>query len=105
MECKSDNKTNYRCHPAVLIETLWNVNNIEKDVSQVELFSINRNIMECKYTAFSFCRRVVSVLIETLWNVNPFAWKKGEDCDDVLIETLWNVNSIASSAVSIATTY
>ena len=44
------------------------------------------------------------VLIETLWNVKLHKSVSSSVNFNVLIETLWNVKSIASSAVSIATT-
>ena len=53
----------------VLIETYWNVNVCLSTAKQYES-SINRNILECK---FSFSIRIycsLTVLIETYWNVN-----------------------------------
>ena len=76
---------------SVLIETLWNVKNIEISAYPAP-FSINRNIMECKDAKFCTGQdRCPKVLIETLWNVKIFAF--GYFCHQafVLIETLWNV--------------
>ena len=82
--------------------------------SRDSAFSINRNIVECKYeqTAFliRFCERINRnivecksngtdnangdncVLIETLWNVNYSRATLDYGDYTVLIETLWNVN-------------
>ena len=54
--------------------------------------SINRNIVECKYTVIEIIEINATVLIETLWNVN-YIRKAAEVIQGfVLIETLWNVN-------------
>ena len=55
----------------VLIETLWNVKEMEA--------LINR------------CANIV--LIETLWNVKTETTEPPASGEDVLIETLWNVKS------------
>ena len=65
----------------VLIETSWNVKNSETEL--VEFLK--------------------EVLIETSWNVKNSETELVEFLKEVLIETSWNVKSIASSAVSIAT--
>ena len=77
---------------AVLIETLWNVNMRASFVSYHSL-SINRNIVECKYTLYRSVGGVHCVLIETLWNVNKDFEQFKKFNEQVLIETLWNVNT------------
>ena len=57
----------------VLIETLWNVNNLA-------------------ISAFTVLHQV---LIETLWNVNYSGKEEAGNSRKVLIETLWNVNMIS----------
>ena len=76
---------------SVLIETLWNVNSDEHRENMAAR-SINRNIVECKYSSFLRCKWTVCVLIETLWNVNKVEVEKMLQSGKVLIETLWNVN-------------
>ena len=70
VECKFRINRNALIFIAVLIETLWNVNQVQ---------NIRSNLL-------------VSVLIETLWNVNTLHLTKRGEWKDVLIETLWNVN-------------
>ena len=77
---------------SVLIETLWNVNEIELLICIKFQKRINRNIVECKCLRHSVMNSRKSVLIETLWNVNKYE-RLGKDLEEyVLIETLWNVN-------------
>ena len=75
----------------VLIETLWNVNQTDRQKKETVL-SINRNIVECKYTSVWHVSGNAVVLIETLWNVNYYHPFADPHCIIVLIETLWNVN-------------
>ena len=56
--------------------------------------SINRNIVECKYSCYRTGYFSQIVLIETLWNVNKIPKREAEQKSEVLIETLWNVNEI-----------
>ena len=53
-----------------LIETLWNVNNYVQQNDRNLLFGINRNIVECKCKCFCSRSYKLNELIETLWNVN-----------------------------------
>ena len=54
----------------VLIETYWNVNILYPSWLKMA-FSINRNILECKYTIGITDEYLkILVLIETYWNVN-----------------------------------
>ena len=55
----------------VLIETYWNVKMVTV-IKNSGLFSINRNILECKERRERGYRGTVSVLIETYWNVKVF---------------------------------
>ena len=54
---------------AVLIETLWNVKKYERLGKDLEEYSINRNIVECKDIIWKLTAEAFAVLIETLWNV------------------------------------
>ena len=54
---------------SVLIETLWNVNLIQR-IPFPSQTRINRNIVECKYKGKQYEKEQRQVLIETLWNVN-----------------------------------
>ena len=56
----------------VLIETYWNVNLDDKLNQAVIDFSLNRNILECKFGGSRANYGWVVVLIETYWNVNAF---------------------------------
>ena len=59
----------------------------------VSNFSINRNILECKFqNIVACCHGSGLVLIETYWNVNAVANVLSGLPDLVLIETYWNVN-------------
>ncbi len=71
MECKLGLFCEQLTTELVLIETLWNVNNIF--LTSAQLF-------------------FHPVLIETLWNVNRDIIRVILDNHTVLIETLWNVN-------------
>ena len=63
----------------VLIETLWNVNSVLlPDGTITKGSSINRNIVECKYTSTLNSPIQQLVLIETLWNVNRARRKQFE---------------------------
>ena len=53
-----------------LIETLWNVNNIEETNTEENKTGINRNIVECKSYGMNAFNKMTAELIETLWNVN-----------------------------------
>ena len=53
-----------------LIETLWNVNIIEKGFVKLVGMRINRNIVECKCDGAIEEAKPKRELIETLWNVN-----------------------------------
>ena len=55
-----------------LIETLWNVNIIEKGFVKLVGMRINRNIVECKCDGAIEEAKPKRELIETLWNVNFF---------------------------------
>ena len=70
MECKSGSATSSNLDEIVLIETLWNVNDIYKDAMFNNFQCINRNIVECKFASSSANTAKMFVLIETLWNVN-----------------------------------
>ena len=77
---------------AVLIETYWNVN-LTTPMSSIESAeSLNRNILECKFTSLNIASVVLFVLIETYWNVNLDKRQKKASSNPVLIETYWNVN-------------
>ena len=54
----------------VLIETYWNVNGFQIDFRKVGFWSINRNILECKFVCNDINTLIAAVLIETYWNVN-----------------------------------
>ena len=75
----------------VLIETLWNVNEIKERFYE-HSSSFNRNIVECKFALVESPPVLWQVLIETLWNVNSYMFLSFSDDFKVLIETLWNVN-------------
>ena len=53
----------------VLIETSWNVKMIVIAILSDGVFSINRNIVECKEYFREFIPAATLVLIETSWNV------------------------------------
>ena len=84
VECKcSSHRVPLPCCPAVLIETLWNVNDeTHKDYTGLHV-----------------------VLIETLWNVNTIIPSNENRPNGVLIETLWNVNNSNSSISGRTTEY
>ena len=54
-----------------LIETLWNVNVQNINVSR-HFVGINRNIVECKWLQSRIALVSDTELIETLWNVNEY---------------------------------
>ena len=75
-----------------LIETLWNVNNLQPFVFLL-FHRINRNIVECKLREvnkedYEKCEE----LIETLWNVNVDVFTDTPFLIFELIETYWNVD-------------
>ena len=70
VECKSTSPLSSSPPPAVLIETLWNVNSAINTIASHVEFRINRNIVECKLARSKAWREKLMVLIETLWNVN-----------------------------------
>ena len=53
-----------------LIETLWNVNEQQRQSHPRCSHGINRNIVECKYIGANCVKGNSCELIETLWNVN-----------------------------------
>ena len=72
---------------------------MEKDTGSL-LQSINRNILECKYSFASFSISSHAVLIETYWNVNIANDLQEDEAVNVLIETYWNVNMSKGSSIS-----
>ena len=69
MECKSI-VPSFGDSAGELIETLWNVNSLDRATFLVGCTGINRNIVECKYTHNLYDNLHYLELIETLWNVN-----------------------------------
>ena len=55
------------------------------------LWSINRNILECKGDVVQQAISCIVVLIETYWNVKGEPQEEGAPPIIVLIETYWNV--------------
>ena len=53
-----------------LIDTLWNVNSLDRAAFLVGCTGINRYIMECKFAVIFFGGTAIFELIDTLWNVN-----------------------------------
>ena len=76
----------------VLIETSWNVKNVQHIVLYL-LRRINRNIVECKAGWNSYIDKITGVLIETSWNVKERICRRNETLRCVLIETSWNVKT------------
>ncbi len=56
----------------VLIETYWNVK-ILANIGEQPIYSINRNILECKAMSLTSNTDNSFVLIETYWNVKFIA--------------------------------
>ena len=79
---------------AVLIETLWNVNECSTQVTVMYGARINRNIVECKVAEPVYIPAKDMALIETLWNVKKAMSASVTISDVVLIETLWNVKKL-----------
>ena len=77
-----------------LIDTLWNVNKINKTFELSSVYGINRYIMECKCCHCLKSLKVNQELIDTLWNVNLLLLKYEDSKPSELIDTLWNVNTI-----------
>ena len=68
--------------------------------------SINRNIVECKFTSYKqFLETKILVLIETLWNVNLSPLYQIRLRIAVLIETLWNVNTLVIGNLKVRVRY
>ena len=76
MECKSGSRASELLRFTELIDTLWNVNNLDMRIQQ-GLQRINRYIMECKSKLFHCFYLFLQELIDTLWNVNS---KMDFDC-------------------------
>ena len=93
VECKADRSTYLRKLAQVLIETQWNVKDVEKRLSGLRR-SINRNIVECKGKSLKVVTSNKFVLIETQWNIKIKKTKHRERNCAVLIETQWNVKEI-----------
>ena len=55
-----------------LIDTLWNVNDLDCSAKIASVIGINRYIMECKSWTYLRGDIVIDELIDTLWNVNIF---------------------------------
>ena len=54
-----------------LIDTLWNVNEVELSTDELVQQRINRYIMECKWKTHTLGEFTnIPELIDTLWNVN-----------------------------------
>ena len=60
----------YRFNYIVLIETYWNVNYYTDTRLGHKVYSLNRNILECKFSSTYKQYLGYTVLIETYWNVN-----------------------------------
>ena len=113
MECKYKRSRPYGVAIYELIDTLWNVNNIQSTGSKeigFELIDtlwnvnrrgrtrknsnlrINRYIMECKFIPSISVSPSTEELIDTLWNVNVLHVISSWGFRTELIDTLWNVN-------------
>ena len=79
------------CH-SVLIETLWNVNwgKVSTMIMMSERF--NRNIMECKYRILKNLININNRFNRNIMECKYFSYEKLKQYACVLIETLWNVN-------------
>ena len=75
----------------VLIETYWNVKFEMDMIEEEKAVGINRNILECKVTAYKISCSSNQVLIETYWNVKFEDISRSSFVVRVLIETYWNV--------------
>ena len=81
---------------AVLIETSWNVKQVETAKTYFVELSINRNIVECKARNGVRIQKKYVVLIETSWNVKNGRSAEENNGKPVLIETSWNVKDSIS---------
>ena len=91
MECKGLRFPSLPDKEIVLIETSWNVKQLEWFIKMGLYKRINRNIVECKVQICSFTKYANLVLIETSWNVKTCAADSAVKFAIVLIETSWNV--------------
>ena len=76
----------------VLIDTWWNVNIFDLQISPVLYSRFNRYMVECELRIPFYCFGIKCVLIDTWWNVNEFVWFGSYYKYEVLIDTWWNVN-------------
>ena len=65
-------KTTYVC--GVLIDTWWNVNQLDEYKINIAKYGFNRYMVECKFEKPQAFKRIIFVLIDTWWNVNHFAF-------------------------------
>ena len=72
-----------------MVDKIWY--NMEELIGGSEERGINRNILECKVTAYKISCSSNQVLIETYWNVKFEDISRSSFVVRVLIETYWNV--------------
>ena len=55
-----------------LIETLWNVNDMEAILKELQKIELIETLWNVNSLSIYFMKLVATELIETLWNVNPW---------------------------------
>ena len=58
----------------VLIDTWWNVNDLDAEIVEQGWESFNRYMVECEYYQGRLDELNAGVLIDTWWNVNTRTW-------------------------------
>ena len=66
-----------------LIDTLWNVNELDNIIGGGMPKGINRYIMECKLFIYIILYSFICELIDTLWNVNRYKGKSSSIVDGI----------------------
>ena len=83
-----------------LIETLWNVKEIEKPELIRVISDLIETLWNVKFENTICCPFFAFDLIETLWNVKLYEHSEIAEPDRDLIETLWNVKITNSATES-----
>ena len=91
LEFKGDAGNQLRTSKGVLIESDWNLKDLNSGRDFIDHHGINRIRLEFKVSAKSSGRNQERVLIESDWNLKLCPPCKNKDVQFVLIESDWNL--------------
>ena len=92
VECELCDKASFSAASCVLIDTWWNVNDVQSALSKITITVLIDTWWNVNTLHTAVICRIYEVLIDTWWNVNYFGGNSNSSLDIVLIDTWWNVN-------------